>query len=137
MSTVERQPRGMSSKRYAPVGDLAIERGERVDTSKTIDNGGKPLQPTTVPTELEKTGAIYETLNDLGGDADWQEIAQTIHAKWGFTLTEEEINSVRARWRAFNETVTVKLKEVTPVESERKETTEVNSPSEFRNSPDR
>jgi len=137
MSTVERQPRGMSSKRYAPVGDLAMERGERIETSKTIDNGGKPLQPAAPPNELEKTGAIYETLNELGGDADWQEISQSIQAKWGFTLSEVEINTVRARWRAFNETVTVKPREVATEEGQRKETTEVDSPSEFRNSPDR
>jgi len=134
MSTIERQPRESFRKKQAPIGGLAVEWGERIETSKTIARGGKPIEPASDPTDQEKQSAVYETLNQLGGDADWQEIARYIQSRWGFVLDEKEINALRARWGSLDDTV--RARPAAPAEQPA-ETIEDDPPSESHHSPDR
>jgi len=135
MSTVERQPRGMFQRRQAPVGDLAQEWGERHDLTRSIGRGGKPTESAPAPNEGDKNSAVYEALNALGGDADWQEIARRVQAEFGFVLTEVEITPLRERWKSLGETEVVRR---APQEQEMiSEAPDLDPPSEIHHGPDK
>jgi len=137
MSTVDRQPRGNLRRREAPIGGLAAEWGERIDTTRSIGRGGKPTEPTTGPTEKERHMAVYESFSDLGGDADAQEIARHIQARWGFIVDEAEINTLRTRWKSLGKTDMVRRCGPPPQTEQPVEITDVDVPSEQNHSPDR
>jgi len=132
--TIDRQPRSTFRKKQAPIGRLAEDWGERIEVRKTVARGGKPTEPADGPSELEKQGAVYETLNRLGGNADWREIARYIQSRWGFVLTEAEITALRARWVSLEDTMMAAPQSRAPQATDSRQ---VDTPSEVHHSPDR
>jgi hypothetical protein len=83
-------------------GEAAQERGERVETGKTVARGGKEDGPVAGASEQKsapsnaRAEAVADAFAQLGEGADLNRVAEAIRAQTGLTISPEEIQSLRS-----------------------------------------
>ena len=95
-----------------------VERGERIDTGKTIARGGGTTGPASgateqrpevvmppappgesAPEEVENTRAVADALAQLGEDADPKRVAKAVKAQTGKEIELDQVVAIRAALR--------------------------------------
>src|SRR5262249_48607786 len=57
----------------------------------------------SLPAAVDRTRAVSQALVDLGDDADTRTVAEHVQATWGFTLSADDVETIRQELRAHAE----------------------------------